>query len=254
MPLVKPGRWLVNPADIDPRYLGLWRGLVKLVPLWGGSPFEIIDRDLGTKTGGHVPGSLGLGFDADSGATNIVNIPIEGIGMGFGTILCVFDGIGTPADFGKLVAASTTDSDLQLHRFSSDTVVRFQLNSQPSASITVPDLWGTGPHVVVGTYDTDVNERSVWVDGVLAGTDTGAISPVSSWSGTTMGIGNREQDAARTLGGLVFITAFWDRVLSPAEIRLLDQDPFGMLRSRSLFTAKYHPFIRRRQDSPLVRM
>lgn len=227
MPLIKPGRWSANPADIDPRYLNLWCGLVKLVPFWGDAS-EIVKRELGTETGGFVPGSEGLAHD-NTGAADIAEIPNDGIGFGTGTVLVVFDGTGTPAATGKLVASGTDNNDFQLYRNSSDTIFRLRVGSA-SGNITVPALWGTGPHVIVGTYDEAAVERTIWVDGVSSAVDTTAFTPVTSWSGPNMVIGNRNEDAARSAGGLFYLAAFWDRVVSPAEIRLLAQDPFSLIR------------------------
>jgi hypothetical protein len=217
---------MVNRAGVALQYQGLWDGLVKLVPFWN-DVLEVVDRELGTQTGGFTPGALGVAHNATAGS-RISEFPNRGISFTQGTVLVVFDGTGTPAGFGKLIA-SNPDGQFQFYRNNSDTSLVFNYGGQ-APNFTVPNLWGTGPHVLVATYDTFANRKEVWADGVSAGVDNASLTPISSWTNPDIGIGNRKESLNRTAGGLMFLVAFWDRVLSPAEVRLLAQDPFGLIR------------------------
>jgi hypothetical protein len=147
------------------------------------------------------------------------SVPSEGI-VSTGTIVCLFNGTGTPHSSGKLFV--TTDAEFQAYRGSTDAFVDFYINGT-SAVMGVPDLWGTGWHHLAFTWDAANDLREAYADGIVSDTDSTSFTWDAANLGTTLYIGDRLTNN-RTSGGRFAQFLVYNRVLPAIEISLLYED------------------------------
>lgn len=160
------------------------------------------------------------------GAGAKITVPTPAL-TGNGTIVFSFNGSGTPAH-GYAKFFITTDNELQLQRANSDTVVWFSINYDVDSHLVifnVPDLWGTGEHIIAITWCDATNLTECYVDSVKTDDDTMAFSWPSLSS--SLYIGDRVTND-RNIGGRFSFFHSYNRVLSASEIASLYLYPFQM--------------------------
>lgn len=98
-------------------------------------------------------------------------------------------------------------------------------------------------HLVVGVCDRDASAGvRLYIDGVLqsAMADATSLNGIDLNGSRAFAIGSRQEETSGTWGwdfaGSVTLACVWKRVLSEAEIRRLQQNPFAMLASRHPIT------------------
>ncbi len=246
MPPIKPGRWSVNPADIDPINLNLWNRLVSLVPIWENNPrvHDVI------WTGG-----------ANNPATP-TNVTTQS--MKFGPTLA-FDGVddylewdtaispyGGLTELSWVIVIRPNDITNAQSFVRKDGTFNFQFSPDAGLDRWLIGLWPGGTlsvnrfldpviidtwYVVVGRWRSSDQQLTISDRGLddpsgivrtqsLSVSPTGALGNTGSnqyrW-GTTEG-GNEDANAD------VAFFAAWDRKLSDPEAAQLVRDPFGMIR------------------------
>lgn len=144
-----------------------------------------------------------------------------------GTIMFSFIGSGSPHTSGKFVV--TTDAEFQFFRNSNSTEINLFINGTAGV-FTVGDLWGdNNERIIAITWDASINERKVYIDGILKGTVTDAFTWDAANLGSTFYIGDRGNDQ-RSIGGRFGWCNGYKRTLSASEIAQLYQEPFAMFK------------------------
>ncbi len=236
MPSIKPGRWSVNLADVDPAYLDLWRGLVALVPLLEGSgPPRDVVRHLGASdaTGIWTPTGLGYGYTTDQGTTNNLEFAsstdLALSGDQIFSILVVVDVVSIPTFSKGLVAHRSAFADGLWQLYSEEGVgIRWGFHNGSLQTVAWATVLQTGQNVLLLTRRTG-GEYELWVNGVSLGiqNDAGTFNLVANG----LAIGNLQTDTSNGLPGDYQLFAMWKgRSLSGADARLIQQDPFGLIR------------------------
>lgn len=244
---VKPGPWSANPADIDPRYLDLWRGLIAYYDV-GFSELPVDLAHQRNATGFDTSMISGLKVVSTVGQGRFWTSGDDGEGI-------IVPDIAITDKLSVMALISTTDTGAELdtrHVFSrhpgwfmshsqASGGLRFAVNTgtESEAVIVTTANYNDGVvHLVGGTYD-GANIQT-YFDGDAANTTakTGNINV----TGFTR-IAGYHSDTALNWRGQIMMVAYWDRVLTTAEVRVLYQDPFGLIRP-SLFIEDVARFIR----------
>ena len=263
MPLSKPGPWSVNPADIDLRYLDLWRGLVALYPLWETAAeraFDVVGHTRG------VAGNAGVGIQVSQVGIERTFQAATGWGIKIATFAeweTIFAGQPN-ATFWVIARYITDASGRRIFSSGTATASTTNVNLGTDASNTARfqvRVGGTGVSVAGGTlagnlyfnYFGVVRNGSVFVyvasaDGIttpfqLGASDTSQAGNTIDWdqSSENVALGGVDGDSAdsnRNLNGGVIIAAAWTRALSEADMRRLVRDPFGMIRPELFVSAE----------------
>ncbi len=244
MPLIKPGQWSANPADIDPQFLSFWSGLVFCAPLWerSGPPIDLITKTFPTVTGSPTwvntttgiaaQGSTGDGWvwaahethdriPAADAWTFIVLTRRYGqndnsfiFGYGVDTVLAGLDAAGLWGDTAE-----------RLRPVIGPTLLNFSATTPLDTSILQIVRWdgGTGEAFQYG------------LDGQLL-KSTSAAATTNVTTGGQFGL-NDSADGAPGASQDYVIAYAWDRFVTDEEIRLLLSDPFGPIRPAVQFSA-----------------
>lgn len=99
-----------------------------------------------------------------------------------------------------------------------------------TTQIQMPAATGTntiGDHIAVGTIVTGTQE--LYVDGTRVATGTTTFTSIAYTATSLIGSGAVTGLSARTPNFVLHIGAAWNRVLSAAEIQMLNEDPFCFL-------------------------
>lgn len=109
--------------------------------------------------------------------------------------------------------------------------IRLYVNNAARVSVAQPSL--TAWHHVVATWDKAV--YSLYIDGVLVGSNSFATAPTTATSGAIIGAYGGDGTTTPQHEGDVYIQncATWARALSPTEIKELDVHPFTMLQRQT---------------------
>ena len=224
MPPIKPGRWAVSLAEIDPQYLGLWRDLILAVPLWEGSgvPYDIITSkgaDIGSALTWAV-GEGGMGVDTRSVANRMAWDGVHNFATNEAASIFVYasfaDNTATKLtlgadDFGSYIGlvVDALGVDDWLYGGNDDSVA-----------------WdGDGlTQRVTASYDGD---RVLIVSNGKVHTDTTGVSRTTDSDAVVLSSAQTDQTSAV---GLFYVLYVWKRGLTLQEARLLDADPFGPIR------------------------
>ncbi len=254
---MKPGRWAVSLAEIDPQYLGFWRDLTFFAPYWEGSgrSYDIKGRMSGVLEASSVWGVGESGLTVDFGADNdLINYgvvtdnpdwPVFPDSTSDITVVSVFRA-PSGSSFRWMLDAdyqSTGPANAQgvkrVFQWRIDTAnkvswIPFHTNTElvvvASSASYADDTW----HVAVGRLQGTA--ATVGVDGVQDGSGTlGTAGINGADSLTVLGSGDEDIDVA--------LNAVWHRALSDAEIRLLQLDPFGPIRPAPILPFDVEVFL-----------
>lgn len=239
MPLLKPPRWSVNSADIEPRYRDLWRDVVFVLnpSVSIGDEIDLFAKHVTWPVGGVVsePTQWGQGWRANTaGSVTGVSLPLD---IDSCSVMVVADwdnnGVGGQSCLVKRSDVVASRSFVLNHSPAGLIVLATNVESSSSAtSVGTVD----GPVVVVVTNDgTDASAGAkFYFDGVL---DSSTAGVTGNDNTSTWVFGQLAADSTNALfDGRLVLAVLWDRVLSPAEVTLLQLDPFGMLRPALLET------------------
>ncbi len=235
MPPTKPGRWAVSPADIDTRFLHLWRGLIAVFPLWEGSgvPYEIIGHSRPTVNGDPAwiptPSGLGIAFD---GSGDSYSYPDDDRLKPVHTSMFAYARCGNslvdPVLYGKeflnpwLHIAYLRDGFGGLPRFTYTTAGGIV---DLDGSTDMPDTNG-GIHSLAGTYDGTTGR--VYVDGLEEASSTAQSGDLSTTADTPTLGDVATANGSNEFPGDLYCVYVWDRALSATEVRLLAWEPTGV--------------------------
>ena len=238
MPLLKPGRWSVNPADIELRYLNFWNGLIFASPMWGNAEeTDIVSGRLSSTAGNlplRTPGQFGIGrrFDrASQKALEWANHPN-------------YDRLNTTSAFTYFVAIS-----------------QFEANVDPTPALLAVEADATNRNGIyfdaarnidfhLGTTRLDGNQATQpqawaaaarWDGALLYGDHWDADTGESVFSGSTaetfqipaggkVHMGPGTVDTSGKWGGISYVAYIWDRWVTSTDLQLLVADPFGPIR------------------------
>ncbi len=239
---LKPGKWSVNPADIDPIWLSYWDGLQAVYDI-GTSPlpFDLglfrrhaTGFDNGFDAGTLVNSSIGYGRDFNSTTGEGIIIPEVEVYVDQITVMAV---VSTTSTNDELGFRHVTDRHPAwfLNHHKSTTRLRFAVTADSEVSTLVAataDYNDGKVHVVVGTYDGATIRG--YLDGALSDFQT-LTGDINLGSGVTR-IGGYGGGGSGEWPGQIFMTAYWNRALSPGEIKRLAADPFGFIRQGILLT------------------
>ncbi len=254
----KPGPWSVNPADIDPRYQGLWKNLVALYPLWEPGTDRAFD------VAGHTTGVAGVlgetqALPSPLGVERQFDTPGTGHGIKVATqeqwavyfegqpnatfwVIARYNagGSGRRAFASASTGAATTN--LYLGNDNVDNA-RFQLRVNATGidlvsgggKLSAGDLYhyfGVLRNGSMHLYIASAEDASLPFR-LDASNTTQAGETMAFDQAHDVAIGGMDGDTAdgqRNWDGAVVIAASWTRALSEADMRMLVQDPFGMIR------------------------
>ena len=237
MPLIKPGLWSVNPADIDPRYLDLWRGLDIILPFWDSGAAGRHERQWVLPTVNSAPvfqgGALGQGMKFDEIDDYLVYASGEAWTTPDAGQMSVFVslqiGSKSGTDFQYFLSNGVFSGAGTFHMWfgeggSDEIAVRMDSQTMGSQNVATSD------NQVLNIGFTKNNADGViYVDGnQLIAESNFADNNISN---ANMEVGRRaDNDPDRFFGGTIFVVYKWNRELSASDMRLLHQDPFGMRR------------------------
>ncbi len=249
MPLIKPGRWTVNPADIDPRFLNLWSDLKWIVPLWqGDNPgkgVHVITPNGGLQiasTATWTTGSGKYGHWVDgvncSGDSDLVlgplPVPLRFSGFDDFTIMFVFK-FNDASNFTPYLGQDSASSSgrVEVYLNGSDQLI-CQVVAGGTSGLGTPTITFIDgeDYVVTVSREDGGTEFAGYVNGVLDNRNPGNGaqsantslplgvfgSPGTSWVGAETGRG--------------YLVAAWDRAFSEEEHLAIHRDPFGFIRPK----------------------
>ena len=233
MPLVKPGRWSVNPADIDPAWSWFWKyaGHAAVYNEGAGAPFDYATRQVATVTNTDWSlTALGVGPRRDTTGERLrwsarEDFQLFGdVNFSVGIVLNKLTSNG-----GLIVARDGTDNGFWEFVNDSGTAVSFQWRvggGQQSVNWTGLTA-GSATSFFVARRVGGVYE--LWVDGVSQGTQTNTTAPATSRA-HDLEIGRRGNNSASVLGTYLASYVWEGLALNDGLVQQLVQDPFGMFR------------------------
>ena len=223
---LKPGRWNVRPT-VESREL--WRGLIFMAPLWehgGDNTYEAVSRANAPITAGTWEAG-GIKFIL----TNPQKVHYNGL-LGSPPIVtmhAVWLAVTSPTVMDIL----TIGDHVVLRHNANDSIRGFYyedptwLNTQPSSATVVLGTVNSATY----TCDPGNADQQLYVNGVFHGETSHTDAIVYTGLGGDTFIGaNAPNATGAKLDGIVLFAAAWDRVLQPAEVRLLAHDHYVMIR------------------------
>ncbi len=243
MPPIKPGMWAVSPAEIDPQYLRFWRDLLGAWAMWSTNPFDLTRQANTSQGGGETlgPSKYGTALIFDGGGTTL-QAPAPNFDLPdkqhFSCMALASRDAGTNED--AIFRTNDLGDDANVwfslvYTGTNDLQPRFEIrDSSPAWHNTLANEVAYGDmHLIVGTFDEGT--LKIYVDGVEENENATAgstlVTPVST---PELAWGWYDAQAS-LLDGKLALTAAWNRTLSPADIGLLQLDPFGFIRPAPLF-------------------
>lgn len=250
MPPIKPGRWSVNPADIDPSYLNYWRDLAFCVPLLegGGRPTEIVSKTAADSVTNLAwrPGEYGAAVESSTaGFITWTTFPQGAFAVNQGT--------SDPSLTVAVLCRPITGRDTNPNPFSyTDTGGPQGTNGTWGVRISDAGFedwwfyWRSAGTTIDLTSSVQMPDNDIWQLVVVTrspggdyrfyqdGQFTALVSDATAWDTTNvLGLVIHSADSNfSSLFGDVALVAGWDRVLGADEVRQLWLDPFGFLRPR----------------------
>jgi len=250
----KPSVWVPNLGSIDPNYGRLWSDCVSLVPFWTPgetdnlSAFDFGQRKLLTSDSGvdgfPVATPYGSGYEFDD--------PNDGDGLN----------VMSHAEYGRWFAGSSNATFWMVGAYRTDYSGLRGRGKGDGTTVQDVGLGTTNGNAArfecrIGSSDIDISSAisastyyqwfGVVRDGVaelwvVDGSDLSLVASNSSEAGSTIGstassqdlalgnVGAGESDNARAWNGPLVVAGAWTRALSEPDMRLLQHDPFGMVR------------------------
>ncbi len=236
----KPPQWPVAAAMVAPQYQPLWRGLVGHWIMWEGS--GLIARDISgrgshlTFTSGPVWSASQLGTAITFDGTNDHLLVADSPHLKNFAALTIAAWINPSASGGSSASRiahksrTATADDYALNYISTDKL-QLRINTDGGQTLlngltTITP--NTGWYHALGTWDG--SEMSVFLNGVSDATPVARTGTLTD-NNQPFAIGAHEgTQTNRAFNGKIVDVRIWDRVLTPAEIRSLYQDPFGSVR------------------------
>lgn len=241
MPLVKPGLWSVNPADIDPSWLWFWQyaGHAAVYNEGAGAPWDYATGHAASTVTSieWLPTSLGIGAKRGSTSDRLIwsardDFQLLGdVNWSAGIVLDVSTTAG-----GLIVARDDTDDGFWEFRLNSTTDISLDWRVSgggQSADWTVPTVTQSIHSFFVSRRVGGVYE--LWIDGVSQGTQTNTTAPATSRA-HDLEIGRRGNNSASVLGTYLASYVLKGLALNNGLVRQLVQDPFGMFRQALFVT------------------
>jgi hypothetical protein len=242
----KPGRWMPNPADIDPQFLNYWRDLKWIVPLWQnenpGKGVSVIAPSGAAQIASTATWTVGSGRYGHwvdgvncSGDSDLVLGPLPErlrfSGAQDLTVLLMFK-FNNASGFTPFLGQDSASSAgrLEIYLNGSDQLIGQVVNGGTSGLGTPTITFIDGEdYIVTVTRRDGGGEWFAYVNGVLEAPEVGGGSqtvdvtlplgvmgsPGTSWVGAESGRG--------------YFAAAWDRDLSHEEHLALHRDPFGFI-------------------------
>jgi hypothetical protein len=226
------------------------KGLVFDMPLseGNGSPKDLVYNLTGTLNSGvswvKTPLGWGLDFDGTSGKLSFTTVGKQN-SVDSSTIQVLFkpDTYTSGGNFARLFQKGpNTVGYIELAFDGNSTYLthqsRYGGTGWPQWIVTAPTLGEY--HNVVSTYDGSLNATGMktWLNFVdpapVVQTNASGSRDADS---TDLTIGNRKLDTARSYDGVVVLARYWDRRLTPEEIKLVTVDPWSIYQKprRSVF-------------------
>jgi len=248
MPPIKPGRWSVNPGDIDPRWLWGWQGLKAAVIFADQRPFELVHRQtflLEEGTPGVLPTPDGQGIDIETEITyTLPTAPKYTVDLSSGcAIACGVLITGTPAfpnQFWGITHNNTDSSPFQSLTLGIDSSGFWAFFRNDGTGLQTINHSGITPSIgdfilMVGVVDANGDE-SFWSflgDGTFYSDSGNSTASLAYGATSELVIGSQPGTAGRNPQSIFRFGYLWDRGLTESEVRLLAQDPYGLIRPRA---------------------
>lgn len=256
--LLKPPLWSVSRALIAPEARGLWKGVAFVFPAFAGAhlgggglllgptgaPLHRISLVAGAAAERRAtPFGSGVGI---SGSSNLLQrddyepvVTSDGAGAGDFTILVLANPIAEARISWGVAQGNTANNtnlwmgfnnaagSVQTAEFGTLTFSTRNLNS-PSG-VAAPSAIDGKYHLFCGRRSGAIHD--CFVDGILRASESLPIRDIATGD-LGLAIGQRPEGTAFRLDTAcnIVLASAWNRALSDAEVRLLAQDPFIMLR------------------------
>ncbi len=234
--LLKPLRFATTPNQVNQRYQNLWRGLQITVPFMEVGDFCPINtrngtllmgnNGAGTQTvGAYGPAVThgGGGYSIDTGWNDLPSVTTSPV-----TIFAVVEHKFSFYGFrGIVFMGNGADTDSIYLGFDSATYnAKFVVNGTEiaSGSNTVPE---GSIYAVAGVNDGATS--TLYINGIQAA--TGAAARSANADHTYFRVSKDVFGGSQTWDSLFYVIYMWDRALTADEVKLLTDDPYGIIRA-----------------------
>jgi hypothetical protein len=267
---VKPPKWNINPAEVDPKWQWAWRDLKVCIPFWEGSGTgantEVFNYgkmrsgriDTATSVGPIPWKAVGEGYAKQFNADGLsLRFPADDVWLAETTDPVSFmavvrrqsavgDYTGTASDQGWIIQwAENVNGTGLTKRFGtgSSFVEMIATTGAGSASANIAFLGNDRTEIVQGTWNGNEGGRiRLYRNGFLVQTSSRSGSLVNNSGGTpdrTFSIGSLNvsdgsggHNAETFSGDIILVYGWRPRELTPEEMDMLSKDPFGPIRRR----------------------
>lgn len=246
----KPGPWSVNPADIEPRFLDLWYGLIFCAPLWEGSGLRAFDYASRVASSSNSSGGAwevfthGIGWSTytTDGRMTFPGVPIprgdSELSLFVAARMRQDGGSGVRTGNAIVFGADAGGNDYSLS-IGYAGVDDWSFSGALSGVETWPAAEDGDVHTVSVSRKVGGVTRFI-TDGAFHGEAAGAATlPDTNADNILLG-GASQTDGLGTAVGTVVVYV-WNRALSDENLFLLHADPFGPIRPALFIEAAAPP-------------